>query len=464
MVDSRLLGLNSAGLSVSEQERNYKARGDTERQLSVMIINPSFWPDVVATVQQAHDLTKYLVAWGNKLLVRTSRSLYGKKDAALRKLETVDGVDIHRRSRNLFDKRGLATRALDCVKINATCAIRALFLPRHDVVICLTPPPFVALVGALLRLTKGSKFVFWTMDLYPDLPVEAGIVRRNGLAHRLLSAIEFICLKNADQIVTLGCCMRQRVESKGLSASKISIIHSWSDPEETLDLPVRCLEPPIDALASARSGIKSCGPNRYRQEWDIGDRFVIQYSGNFGLGHDAETVFGAMLALKEDDGIRWVIVGDGVMRPIVEEFVKTHKIANVLLKPCPEREAFGALLSLGDVHLVLTVPGFDGVIFPSKLYEVLSAGRPAIFVGPDTSEIAQVITENHCGIVVQNGNAEGLVQVLNELRANPTIGLTLGHRGRKVLESKYSMTRAWRELLHELVYGDGRATPGGGEK
>jgi glycosyltransferase involved in cell wall biosynthesis len=107
------------------------------------------------------------------------------------------------------------------------------------------------------------------------------------------------------------------------------------------------------------------------------------------------------------------------------------------------------------------------VILPSKLYGVLSAGRPAIFVGPDTSEIARVVTENHCGMVVQNGNSEGLVQVLNELRANPTIGLTLGHRGRKVLESKYSMThacRAWRELLHKLVYGDERSTPGGGQK
>jgi colanic acid biosynthesis glycosyl transferase WcaI len=467
MVDLTLLGVIIAGLSVSEQEPNHNAKGDTERQISVMIINQSFWPDVVATAQQAHDLAKYLAARGDKVTVLTSRSLYGKKGAALRKFEIVDGVEIHRVSRNLFNKRGLVTRAFDYLRFNVTCAIRALFLPRHDVVICLTTPPFVALVGALLRLTKGSRFVFWTMDLYPDLPVEAGIIRRNSLAHRLLSAIDFICLKNADRIVTLGRCMRQRVESKGLSPSKISMIHPWSDPEEILELPVRCLEPPIDALASARSGNKSCGPNRYRQEWDIGDRFVIQYSGNFGLGHDAETVFGAMLALKEDDGIRWVIVGDGVMRPVVEEFVKTHKIANVLLKPYQEREALGTLLSLGDVHLVLMVPGFDGVILPSKLYGVLSAGRPAIFVGPDTSEIARVITENHCGMVVQNGNSEGLVQVLNELRANPTIGLTLGHRGRKVLESKYSMThacRAWRELLHELVYGDGRATPGGGQK
>jgi glycosyltransferase involved in cell wall biosynthesis len=112
------------------------------------------------------------------------------------------------------------------------------------------------------------------------------------------------------------------------------------------------------------------------------------------------------------------------------------------------------LLSLGDVHLVLMVPGFDGVILPSKLYGVLSAGRPAIFVGPDGSEIARVISENSCGMVVQNGNSSGLVTVINELRKDPAMGLALGHRGRQVLESKYSMQHAcnaWRTLLHELV-------------
>ena len=420
-----------------------------------MIINQSFWPDVVATAQQAHDLAKYLAARGDKVTVLTSRSLYGKMGAALQKFETVDGVEIHRVSRNLFDKRGLVTRALDYARFNITCAIRALFLPRHDVVICLTTQPFVALVGAILRQIRGTRFVFWTMDLYPDLPVEAGIIRRNGIAHRFLRTIDLICLRNADRIVTLGRCMRQRVESKGVPASKISMIHPWSDPNEIVELPVCRLETPVDSLGVARSSpTVPCGPNRYRTEWDIGDRSVIQYSGNFGLGHDAETVFGAMLAMKGDDSIRWVIVGDGVVRPAVEACVSTHKIGNVLLKPYQPREHLSTLLSLGDVHLVPLVPGFDGVILPSKLYGVLSAGRPAISVGPEGSEIVRVINESRCGMVVQNDNSTGLVSVLNELHKDPAMDLALGHRGRQVFESKHSMQHAysaWRTLLHELV-------------
>jgi glycosyltransferase involved in cell wall biosynthesis len=87
-----------------------------------------------------------------------------------------------------------------------------------------------------------------------------------------------------------------------------------------------------------------------------------------------------------------------------------------------------------------------------------AAGRPAIFVGPERSEIARIIKEDNCGIVVPNGNSEGLVRVIGEIRGDPALGLSLGHRGRKALESKYSMRHAceaWHRLIHELA--DGRA-------
>jgi hypothetical protein len=48
---------------------------------------------------------------------------------------------------------------------------------KHDVVVCLTTPPFIALIGVLLRWMKGSRFVFWTMDLYPDVPLAAGVLK-----------------------------------------------------------------------------------------------------------------------------------------------------------------------------------------------------------------------------------------------------------------------------------------------
>jgi polysaccharide deacetylase family protein (PEP-CTERM system associated) len=419
---------------------------------SILILNQSFWPDVVATAQQADDLAKFLAEQGDRVSVIASRSLYGKRGARLPSRESVAGVSIYRVSWNIFDKGGTVTRALDYIRFNAACAIKALLLPRQDIVICLTTPPFVCIVGLMLCWLKGTEFVFWTMDLYPDLPVEAGMMRRNGLAHKALSLLDVLCLRRADRVVTLGRCMERRIRAKGVDPRRISIIPPWSDPEEIKDLPPLQIAPAVEALSRMRPEPRPGRVrNAFRTEWNLGDRFVIQYSGNFGLGHDYQTVLDAILATKDDDGIRWVIVGGGVAWPKVERFIEEHEIRNVVLKPYQPRARLGDLISLGDVHLVLMVPSFEGVILPSKFYGIMAAGRPTVFVGPEESEIALTIKEHRCGVVVPNGSAAGLLRVINELRREPGLSLVLGQRGRKTLEERFSRElacRAWYSLLH----------------
>ncbi len=425
------------------------------RRLRILIINQSFWPDVVATAQQAHDLAKHLAQVGDDVTVVASRSLYGKPGATLPKRETVDGIQVIRVSSNFFEKRGLGTRSIDYLRFNITCFLKALTLPKQDVVICLTTPPFVALVGAALAWLRGSKFVFWTMDLYPDLPVEAGIISRGSIGHRFFKMLDSFCLKQADRVVVLGRCMRDRVLAKGVRPEKVEMIHPWSDPKEILELPPSRADAKPGAGSPPGPAERAPAPaNKFRKEWEIGDRFVIQYSGNYGLGHDVHTVQKAMLALKDDDGVRWVIVGDGIVKPAIEEFVAKHRIRNVLLKPYQPRSDLGSLISLGDMHLVLMVPGFEGVILPSKFYGVLAAGRPVVFVGPTASEVARVIEEERCGFVVANGRTDLLLEAISKLRADPALATELGHRGRQTLERRYSMQdacAAWSALLHHLV-------------
>jgi glycosyltransferase involved in cell wall biosynthesis len=253
--------------------------------------------------------------------------------------------------------------------------------------------------------------------------------------------------------------MRERVLAKGIAPDRLALISPWADPTEVIDIPARGLEAPVDALAIARasaSGVRpnTVPPNPFREEWKIGDRFVIEYSGNCGIGHDVSTVCNAMLHLRDDDLVRWVFVGGGVMRPVIENFIRTHGITNVVMKPYQPRERLGELISLGDAHLVLVAEGFSGLLLPSKFYGIMAAGRPTIYVGPGDSEVARVITEHHCGYSMRNGDGRALVTAIRDLQRNPPSALAMGLRGRRVLEARYSMQRAcgdWMRLLHEIT-------------
>jgi len=429
------------------------------RPTKVLILNQFFWPDVAATAQHAFDLARYLESQGDEVTAIASRSIYGQSGGALPEYEVRDGITIHRVGASRFGKTGLLSRAFDFVAFNVACLFKTISLPRHDVVICLTTPPFIVFIGWILRLMQGTKFVFWTMDLYPDVPLAAGILKRQSVAYKAFDWIDRFFLRRADRVVVLGRCMRERVLAKGVAPDRLALISPWADPTEVIDIPARGLEAPVDALAIARasaSGVRpnTVPPNPFREEWQIGDRFVIEYSGNCGIGHDVSTVCNAMLYLRDDDLVRWVFVGGGVMRPVIEDFIRTHGITNVVMKPYQPRERLGELISLGDAHLVLVADGFSGLLLPSKFYGIMAAGRPTIYVGPGDSEVARVITEHYCGYSMRNGDGRALVAAIRELQQDPSVALAMGIRGRRVLEAHYSMQLAcasWRRLLHEVT-------------
>lgn len=434
--------------------------GEARRSRSVLLLNQFFWPDVAATAQHAFDLARFLRARGDSVTAIASRSVYGHGRGALPRREQRDGIEIHRVGTTIFRGRGLVSRALDFASFNIACLVKALWLPRHDVVICLTTPPFIALVGVFLRALKGTRFVFWTMDLYPDVPLAAGVIRRGSPSHRLFDLLDRFCLRRADLVVVLGRCMRKRIISKGCSPAKIELITPWSDPQEVRVLPSRGFDSLTDALALARSqpgqqpAVRAATSNAFRAEWGIGDRFVIEYSGNCGVGHDVTSVCEAMLTLRDDDSIRWVFVGGGVTRPRIEEFIEKHRIPNVLMHPYQPRERLGELIALGDAHLVLVADGFGGLLLPSKFYGVMAAARPTVYVGPPDSEVAKVIEEVGCGYAVPNADGAALVAAIRALQADPASALAMGLRGRRALESNYSMEIAcdrWREAIHRVA-------------
>ena len=97
---------------------------------------------------------------------------------------------------------------------------------------------------------------------------------------------------------------------------------------------------------------------------------------------------------------------------------------------------------------------FAGLMVPSKFYGVLAAGRPLIFIGPRTSEVARVVLDEGCGVVVEPGDGEGLSKAVQQLRQDPDAARQMGIRGRRVLVERFDTQRAcesWHALLHRIV-------------
>ena len=407
--------------------------------MRILMINQAFYPDVVATAQHGHDLAKYLVQNGHEVSVVSSRVLYGDRKVSLSRREIVDGIQINRVGRAFFGKASNKLRLLDYIYFLIRATIRAVTLPRHDVVICFTTPPFVVLIGRIVRFFKRSKFIYWVMDLYPDVLVACGVAKEDKLAIRLLDRLNTSSIRKSDATVVLGRCMLQRIQSKCVPTQNLKVIGVWSDQEE-----VKSVE--RDA-------------NPYRTEWGVGDRMLVMYSGNFGIGHDVETFLEAAKALKDDDRIRFAFVGGGKRRGRVEDFVREEGLEETcILAPYQPRERLDELLSAADAHLVTLRTGAEGVMVPSKYFGILASGRPALYIGQPTSEIARITQEENCGTAVLEGDIDGLVRAIQAYAENPQEREAAGERGRTALIEKFSMECRCRQWL-QVIEGLGEAPP-----
>ena len=116
------------------------------------------------------------------------------------------------------------------------------------------------------------------------------------------------------------------------------------------------------------------------------------------------------------------------------------------------RAQLQASLALADVHLISMRPEMTGIVVPGKLYGVMAAGRPAIFVGPEHCESADTIRDAGCGITVTPGDTDGLVAALLHLASDPSLARRMGEKGR----SAFLTAPRPKTLLRPLARADRR--------
>ncbi len=406
--------------------------------MHIVLLNQAFHPDVVATAQMGKDLADALVARGHTVSAIASRSIYGRKGASLPRRESlpVPGgtIEVHRVGMSLFGKAGYAARIADFALFYLLAIVRLLTLPRPNVVVCYTTPPFIGLAGILCRWLRGSRAACWVMDLYPDLPVACGVMKPGSLSTRFFERINRFILRHNDADVVLGRCMRDRVLAKGTPESRVRFIPVWADLSG------------IEPVPHERNAVRS--------RWAPRGEFVVMYSGNFGIGHDAGTIIDAMKLLRDDSTVRFVFVGGGKRRAEVEAAIKEHELSSATYEDYRPRSELSQSLSAADLHLISLREGVEGIMVPSKMYGIMAVARPSIFVGHPTSEIARVLEESTCGMTVRQGDAKGLAKAILELKNDPTRRRVLGEAGRAAIAGHYdagTTCRQWIELLESLA-------------
>ena len=387
---------------------------------SLLFVNQHYYPDVASTGQHLTDLAEHLASRGWDVSVLASRVRYtaGKVEAPAE--ETRNGVRIARVRSTGFGRGSHVGRILDYATYYGQVLLRLLRGGRDQRVVFLTTPPLLSFVGLLARRLHGRRYGIWSMDLHPDAEIASGMIREKSLLGRLLRWLNEAGYRGADFVVDLGPYMKGRVQRMGVPASRTATVNVWSSKEELEPVP-REENPLVDELG-------------------LRQKFVVMYSGNAGLVHDFRDILEAMRRLKDDPRLFFLFVGGGPRRAAIERFAFQHDLRNFRYLNYFPREQLRFSLPLGDAHLISLREPFVGISVPGKLYGIMGVGRPALFVGPASSESADTVRDGGCGAVVdpaEGDAADRIVETLLRWSAAPDEARALGARGRALFLERF---------------------------
>jgi colanic acid biosynthesis glycosyl transferase WcaI len=398
-----------------------------------VFVNRYFHPDESATSRLLSDLAFRLVERGIEVAIVTSRQLYEDRHSRLPARENVRGVAIHRVATCTFGRARLVGRALDYLSFHLAAGLKLLaLLHSGDVVVAKTDPPLICVVTAVAARCRGARLVNWLQDVFPEVAWVLAPAMMPRWLQDGLAALRDQSLRTAAMNVVIGNGMRDRLLSRGIPADRIRVIPNWADPQAIVPIPKH--------------------DSQIRSRLNLQHRFVIAYSGNFGRAHEFDTLLAAARRLH-DARFAFLMTGGGARSGELREAVAQAALTNFHFQGYQPVPMLPDSLAAADVHLVSLLPTLEGLIVPSKVYGILAAGRPVVFIGDTQGEVANLLREHDCGISVESGAGQHLADALQALQADPERVLALGANARRLALTRNTSDSAaadWSDLLTDL--------------
>lgn len=409
--------------------------------MRVLIVTQYFWPENF----RINDLALGLQERGHRVEVLTglpnypTGSLFEGYRAFNRLTEDFQGVRVHRVPLIPRGGGGGARLALNYLSFAGAGALLAPWRVRgrFDVILVFEPSPITVGIPALvLRRTLRAPVLFWVQDLWPESLSATGAVRSRpvlGAVERMVRAI----YRGCDRILVQSEAFVAPVRRLAGEGARIQY---FPNSAEAFYRPVEPGE-----------GDAAVPP--------LPEGFRVMLAGNLGAAQDLPTVLDAAERMRGRTDVHWLLVGDGRMRPWVEEQVRERGLGGTvhLLGSHPP-EAMPHFFARADVLLATLRrdPIFASTI-PSKVQSYMACARP-ILAALD-GEGARVVTEAGAGVAVPAEDPAALADAVARLADLPAAERAgMGARGRR-----YFLEHFEREMLLDRLEGwmremaDGRA-------
>ncbi len=363
----------------------------------------------------------------NSVNVLCGYPVYTARGTTVPKREIRNGVKVERCYATRFDKNIIVLRLFNLLIVSISIFLKTLHgIRKQDIALVVTTPPLLPFLVSLACHLRCVKCILRIDDVYPETLIATGLLGQRNIVARVFSFMNKILYRSFERIVVLGRDMDQLVKDKlGRSNKHVTIIPNWAD---------------VDLVKPA-----SKANNVLFRELGLTDKFILQCSGNMGRAQGIENLFKAVEMLKNEKDIHFLFIGSGAKRSWMDREIYDKELCNVTILDQRPRSDQGNFLNACDVALVSLLPGMTGAGVPSRLYNIMAAGKPLIAVMGYGAELEFVINEEQVGWFVPADQPDKLVEAILDARSSTERLLEMGKRARSAAVAKYSQQRVIKD-------------------
>lgn len=382
---------------------------------------------------RSYEMARRLVSAGHDVLMvcgsaeRGDTGLTGEFVRGRRRGVIAAGIevlefDLGYSNRDSFVKRSVAF----C--IFALRSMKVALLERADLVFATTTPLTAGLPGIAARWLRGRRFVFEVRDLWPELPKAMGVIT-NPMVLAMMSALEWCSYRSAHRLVGLSPGIVEGIVRKGVDRELVRLIPNGCD---------------LDIFTS--------GADPWRPDGVSPSDLMVVFAGAHGQANGLDAVLSAAAELnrRQRDDIKFVLIGEGKLKPMLQQRAATESLTNVIFCPPVSKIRLAGLMAATDMGLQIlaNVPAFYFGTSPNKFFDYIASGLPVLINYPGW--LADIVQSKQCGFVVQPDDAHAFADALCVAAADRAALTAMGERALLLARSDFDRDKLAAEFVSWL--------------
>lgn len=396
--------------------------------MHILVLHRYYWPDKAPCANILKEIVAHLADEGNRLEVVSSKpSRYSANESQeISALTFENSVKVNRLDLPVEYGRSII-RVTNAIRLGIYVLFKSLF-NNYDVIISTSIPPVLGgFFSALSAKLTGSKFIYYSMDLHPELGQVSGDFK-NPLLFKILQSIDnWTCLQ-ADPVLVHSIDMLNTLRNRPSGNKfKIELVNNF-------------------AISSKNNHDHTYKHNKTKRQVNL--RLI--FAGNIGRFQGLESFIHALGIIKHRKDIELILIGEGAQKNSLKTSADELN-ANVLFLDYQPLETVKSIIKTADIGLVTLIPEMYKYAYPSKTMIYLEQGIPIITNIEANSELVKQMELEGYGFSVSNDDANIISEMLLNLADDITWKAPMKKAALKAFEKNFSsdiILQKWSNLLN----------------